>query len=77
VCRPLERLLAEQDFLAGGHPRYSDYMVFSVFQWARLGSPHDVVKPDTALARWRWRMMALFDGLADKFPPYPTERREP
>ena len=77
VCRPLERLLAEQEFLAGGHPRYSDYIVFSVFQWARLGSPHDVVKPDTALDRWRSRMIALFDGLADKFPPYPTDRREP
>lgn len=76
VCRPLERLLAEQDFLAEDQPRYSDYIVFSVFQWARLGSPHDVVKPETALDRWRSRMIALFDGLADKFPPYPLDRRE-
>jgi hypothetical protein len=47
--------------------------VFSVFQWARLGSPHDVVKPETALDRWRSRMIGLFDGLADKFPPYPID----
>jgi hypothetical protein len=67
VCRPLERLFGEQDFIGGGQPNYSDYVV-----WARLDSPHDVVKPATALARWRSRMIILFDGLADKFPPYPT-----
>jgi len=48
--------------------------VFSVFQWARLGSPRDVVAPGTALAEWRSRMIKLFDGLADKFPGYPKER---
>ena len=73
ACRPLERLFAEQPFIAGPEPRYSDYLVFSVFQWARLGSPRDVVAPGTALAEWRSRMIKLFDGLADKFPGYPKE----
>jgi glutathione S-transferase len=77
VCRPLERLLSEQDFIAGTQPRYTDYIVFSVFQWARLGSPHEVVRPETALHRWRSRMIALFEGLGDRFPPYPADRREP
>jgi glutathione S-transferase len=71
ACLPLERLLAEQPFIAGPEPRYSDYLVFSVFQWARLGSPRDVVAPGSALAEWRSRMIKLFDGLADKFPGYP------
>lgn len=65
---PLERLLQEQQFIAGAAPRYADYVVFSVFQWARLASTRDVLEPGTALAHWRARMVALFDGLADKFP---------
>ncbi len=72
ACQPLERLLTEQDFLAGGEPRYADYAVFSLFQWARLGSPQDVLKAETAIAVWRSRMVSLFDGLADKFPGYPA-----
>ena len=71
ACLPLERLFAEQPFIAGSEPRYSDYLVFSFFQWARLGSPRDVVAPGTALAEWRSRMIKRFDGLADKFPGYP------
>ena len=75
ACLPLERHLGEQRFIAGAEPRYGDYIVFSVFQWARLGSPHEVVKPDTALAQWRARMIALFDGLGDRFPAYPLPQR--
>lgn len=73
ACLPLERLLGEQPFLCGGEPRYGDYIVFSVFQWMRLGSPHDVVTPGTAVARWRTEMRELFEGLADKFPGYPGD----
>jgi glutathione S-transferase len=72
TCRPLERHLDGQSFISGAAPRYSDYIVFSILQWARLGSPHDILEADTALARWRARMVALFDGLADRFPGYPT-----
>jgi len=74
ACLPLERLFAEQPFIAGSEARYSDYLVFSVFQWARLGSPRDVVAAGTAIAEWRSRMIRLFDNLADKFPGYPRER---
>jgi glutathione S-transferase len=72
ACMPLERLFSEQPFIAGREPRYADYLVFSVFQWARLGSPRDVLSPGTALAEWRARMVSLFDGLADKFPAHPA-----
>ena len=71
---PMERLLGEQEFVCGREPRYADYIFFSVLQWARLGSPQDIVKPATSIARWRSRMSVLFDGLADKFPSYPTKR---
>lgn len=71
---PMERLLGEQEFVCGREPRYADYIFFSVLQWARLGSPQDIVKPATSIACWRSRMSVLFDGLADKFPSYPTKR---
>jgi hypothetical protein len=72
--RPSPDAYAEQPFIAGSEPRHSDYLFFSVFQWARLGSPRDVIAPRTALAEWRSRMIGLFNGLADKFPGYPKER---
>ena len=46
-ARHLERTLSEQAFLAGEAPAYVDYIIFSVFQWARIGSPRDVLA-DTA-----------------------------
>jgi glutathione S-transferase len=72
ACLPLERLLGEQKFVAGDEPRYADYILFSVFQWARLGSPYDLVKADSAIAAWRATMIGLHDGLGDLFPSYPA-----
>jgi glutathione S-transferase len=80
ACTPLERTLSEQPFLAGAAPAYVDYVVFSLFQWARIGSPRDVL-PDTvkmdATRDWRARMVALYGGLGDRFARYPTERSGP
>jgi glutathione S-transferase len=76
---PLERTLSEQPFLAGSAPAYVDYIVFSVFQWARIGSPRDVLD-DTKLdatRTWRARMVALYGGLGDGFPGYPADRTGP
>jgi hypothetical protein len=74
------------NFLAGDAPAYVDYVVFSVFQWARIGSPRDVLAEPTrapvaemtapgmnATRAWRSRMVALHDGLGDRFPAYPTD----
>ncbi len=80
ICAPLERTLGEQQFLAGAAPAYIDYVVFSVFQWARIGSPRDVLaKPATMAATraWRARMVALYDGPGDRCAPYPTNRGDP
>jgi glutathione S-transferase len=77
VCQPLERTLAEQPYLSGPTPAYADFIVFSVFQWARIGSPRDVVPDTGALHAWRDRMIALHDNLADRFGLYPAERSGP
>lgn len=75
ICVPLERTLSGQPFLAGEAPAYADYVVFSVFQWARIGGSRDVLA-DTDLAAirdWRSRMVGLYDNLGDRFAGYPKE----
>jgi glutathione S-transferase len=76
VCSPLERCLSAQPFICGSTPAYADYIVFSIFQWARLGCPKEVVVQGSALADWRSRMIALYDNLADRFPGYPAGHAE-
>jgi glutathione S-transferase len=71
ACVPVERTLASQPYICGSAPAYADYIVFSVFQMARLGCPKDVAVKGSALADWRSRMIALYDGLGDRFPGYP------
>lgn len=68
---PLERTLGEQPYLAGKAPSYADYLVFSVFQYARLGAPQDFVAEGTALRAWRDGLAAAFDGLGNLYPGYP------
>ena len=80
ACTPLERTLSEQPFLAGDAPAYVDYVIFSVFQWARIGSPRDVladVATTPAMRAWRARMIALYDDLGDRFAGYPQDRAGP
>jgi glutathione S-transferase len=76
ACRPLDAALTEQAFLAGDAPAYADYAIFSVFQYARIGSPRDVldhIADMPALRAWRSRMTGLFGGLGDRFALYPTQ----
>jgi glutathione S-transferase len=76
---PLERTLGEQPFLGGEQPAYVDYIVFSVFQWARIGAPRDVLPTEgaAALRAWRARMIGLYAGLGDRFAGYPATRNGP
>jgi glutathione S-transferase len=68
---PIERTLASQPYICGGSPAYADYVVFSVFQMARLGCPKEVIAQGSVLADWRTRMIALYDRLGNQFPAYP------
>ncbi len=70
---PLEQTLTEQAYLAGAEPAYADYLLFSVFQYARLGSPHEILRPGTALRRWRDALISRFDQLGDRYPAYPAK----
>jgi glutathione S-transferase len=61
---PLQAALKRQPHVSGASPAYADYALFSVFQWARVMSPGDVLRPEDPLYAWRERMSDLFGGFA-------------
>jgi glutathione S-transferase len=74
---PLDQTLSEQWYVAGDEPAYADYILFSMFQYARLGSPHEILPAGSAVRRWRDALIERFDRLGDRYPGWPTERDGP
>ena len=68
VLAPMQEALKRQAFLAGAKPAYADYILFSVFQWARVMSPQELLAPEDPLCQWRERMLDLYDGFARNVP---------
>jgi glutathione S-transferase len=68
VIEPLQEAFKRQAFMAGAKPAYADYILFSVFQWARVMSPHELLGPEDPLCQWRERMLDLYDGFARNVP---------
>jgi len=68
VLAPMQETLKRQAFMAGARPAYADYILFSVFQWARVMSPHELLAPEDRLCQWRERVLDLFDGFARNVP---------
>jgi glutathione S-transferase len=67
TVEPMQAVLKRQRWISGAGAAYADYIVFSVFQWARVMSPHEVLD-EGPLREWRERMLDLHDGLARKVP---------
>jgi glutathione S-transferase len=65
---PIRAALKRQPWICGEAPAYADYILFSVFQWARVTSPQEVLAPEDPLCAWRERMLDLYDGFARKVP---------
>lgn len=65
---PLQAALKRQPFVSGAQPAYSDYALFSIFQWARVMSPRAVLEPQSPLAEWRERMLDLHGAMARRVP---------
>ena len=63
---PLRLTLKTQPYLGGAAPNYADYIVFGPFQWARVTSSFELLKPDDLIHAWRERMLDLFDGMGRK-----------
>ena len=74
VTAPLEQTLSQQPYVTGATAGYADYILFSVFQYARLGCPDEFLAEGTALRRWRDGLVQAFDGLGDRYPGYPASR---
>jgi glutathione S-transferase len=72
---PARAVMRAQPFLSGANPAYADYILFSLFQWARIVSAFEVLEPKDALAAWRERMLDLFDGLARTQTSFPATER--
>jgi glutathione S-transferase len=68
VIEPMQETFKRQAFMAGAKPAYADYILFSVFQWARVMSPQELLAPEDPLCQWRERMLDLFDGFARNVP---------
>lgn len=68
VIEPLQETFKRQVFMAGANPAYADYILFSVFQWARVMSPQELLGPEDPLCQWRERMLDLFEGFARNVP---------
>jgi glutathione S-transferase len=64
TLEPLQATLKRQPFVCGAAPAYADYILFSVFQWARITSPQDTLAAETPLAAWRERLLDLHGGFA-------------
>jgi glutathione S-transferase len=68
VIRPLQQVLALNNFLGGAQPTYGDYIVFGAFQWARVASTRHLVPEGSPVGRWFFRLLDAFDGLAAAQP---------
>jgi len=65
---PMQATLKRQPFVCGAAPAYADYILFSVFQWARIASPQDLLIPSDPLYAWRERMLDLYDAFGRHTP---------
>jgi len=63
---PIRQTLAEQAFLSGDTPAFTDYCVMGGFMWARTTYAPQVLEPDDPVEAWRQRMLDLFDGMGRK-----------
>lgn len=58
--------LARHQFLGGGRPNLSDYLVMAPFMWQRIVTDAAPYETPQAVNAWQERMLDLFDGYARK-----------
>lgn len=56
TVEPMQAVLKRQPWISGTAPAYADYILFSVFQWARIMSPQEVLD-EGPLREWRERIL--------------------
>lgn len=68
AVEPARATLKRQPFLSGAAPAYADYALFSIYQWARIVSPLDLLADDPAMHAWFEKLLDLNDGFARSAP---------
>ena len=68
VVDPARATLKRQAFLGGSVPAYCDYSLFSIYQWARVASPLDLLADDPLMKAWFERLLDLNGGYARHTP---------
>jgi glutathione S-transferase len=68
ALEPMQTLLKRQAYICGEQPAYADYILFSIFQWARVMSPREILAPEDPLSPWRERVLDLFGAFARNVP---------
>ena len=72
ALEPVRPVLVQNAFVSGKGPGYADYILFGVFQWARVMSPIRLLEPDDPVFAWRERMLDLFGGYARQAKGFPV-----
>ncbi len=68
TVEPMQAALKRQAYVCGARAAYADYILFSVFQWARIMSPMELLAPEDPLCAWRERVLDLHGGFAREVP---------
>jgi glutathione S-transferase len=72
ALEPVRPVLVQNAFVSGNGPGFADYVLFGVFQWARVVSPTRLLEPDDPVYAWRERMLDRFGGYARAAKGYPV-----
>lgn len=70
VLTMIRELVRTQPFICGKAPAYADYIVFSVFQYARCVSSFKFLDEADPVYAWRGRMIRQYGSLANTVPHY-------
>ena len=72
LLSPLRKTLKKREFVSGGTPSFSGYIVFGACQWARCISDFCLLKADDSIYLWRKKMLALHQVLSLNAVGYPV-----
>ena len=68
LLAPVRDVLESAEYLGGDSPIFADYVLFAVFQWARVSSPADLLQNEERIRQWFERLLGIFDGYAAGVP---------
>ena len=68
ALEPLRQTLAEQPFISGADPAFSDYCVMGGLMWAKTTYRGSLLDDNDPVEAWRQKMLDLFDGLGRSTP---------